>query len=49
MMKSIFVTVGMPVAGHPPHGSGREDFLHPALALGADDKALIRVRVNDPD
>ena len=29
-----FVEVGMALTGHPPHGSGRAHFAHPALVLG---------------
>jgi len=28
------IAVGMPIAGHPPHGSGRAQFEHPAPTLG---------------
>src|SRR5215469_15405054 len=28
------IAVGMPIAGHPPHRSGRAQFEHPAPTLG---------------
>jgi hypothetical protein len=28
------IAVGMAIAGHPPHGSGRAQFGHPAPTLG---------------
>src|SRR5215472_9475516 len=34
------IAVGMPIAGHPPRGSGRAQFEHPALTLGVDGEAL---------
>jgi hypothetical protein len=30
------VAVGIALAGDPPHGSGRAELPHPALALGRD-------------
>ena len=29
--KWTWIAVGMPIAGHPPHGSGRAQFEHPLL------------------
>ena len=30
----LFIAVGMPIAGHPPHRSGRAEFPHPAPTSG---------------
>src|SRR6266545_4806598 len=43
--KSDFVAVGTALAGGPPHGSGRAELLHPALALGNNANAGRRVRM----
>jgi hypothetical protein len=34
--KNSRVAVGIALAGDPPHGSGRAELPHPALALGRD-------------
>src|SRR5437899_105166 len=41
------VGVGMTIADHPLHGSGRAALPHPALALGGDGKAHARVGMTD--
>ena len=38
----ILVAVGIRVAPHPPHRSGREALPHPAPTLGINAEALIR-------
>src|SRR5881296_3705066 len=43
--KSEYVAVGTALAGGPPHGSGRAELLHPALALGNNANAGRRVRM----
>lgn len=40
-----FVGVGMIITDHPLHRSGRALLTHPALALGADAKPQLRIRV----
>src|SRR5688572_7912312 len=42
---SYFVGVGMVITDHPLHRSGRALLTHPALALGADAKPQLRIRV----
>src|SRR2546426_2345008 len=41
------VGVGIMVAHHPLHGSGRADFPHPALASGDDAKPPQRIGMTD--
>src|SRR6266545_2906714 len=45
--KDQTVGVGMPIAGHPLHRSGRAALPHPAPTLGRERKALIRVRMTN--
>jgi hypothetical protein len=42
------VAVGTALAGGPPHGSGRAELPHPALALGNNAKAHQRMRMITP-
>jgi hypothetical protein len=42
------VAVGTPVARRPPHGSGRAELPHPALALGPNVEPLVGPGVGDP-
>jgi hypothetical protein len=41
------VGVGIPMAGHPLHRSGRAGLPHPAPALGHKRQALVGVRMTD--
>ena len=41
------VEVGTALASRPPHGSGRAELPHPALALGDDAYSFPRIRLTD--
>src|SRR5208337_1496595 len=43
----IHVAVGIRISPYPPHGSGRADFPHPALASGGDAQTARWIRMAD--
>jgi hypothetical protein len=42
-----WVEVGTALVSRPPHGSGRAELPHPALALGRDAYSFSRIRLAD--